>query len=382
MKIAVAPNAFRGSLSAIQATDAISAGLCRSALPAPEIVPMPLADGGDGTLDVLLHGLGGERVRYTVTGPLGSPIQAAIGLLTGGDTAVIEIAQASGVELIPRPQRNPLIATTYGTGELIRAALEHGCQRILIGIGGSATVDGAAGCVQALGARLFDESGADIPRGGGGLSRLASIDVSGLTPLLKGAEITVLHDVTNPLIGPDGAARIFGPQKGASPAIVETLDANLTHFAALIRRDLGIDVATLPGGGSAGGLGAGLPAFLGARLAPGGPAIIELLGYERQFAGVDLVITGEGKLDAQTSGGKAVMAIAQSARRAGIPVIALAGRLDADSAALNEMGIHAAWSIIPEPCTLRDAIEHGAAWLARAATELGNTLAIRPPRSN
>ncbi len=376
MKIAVAPNAFRGSLSAIQAAEAISAGLRRSALASPEIVLMPLADGGDGTLDVLLHGLGGERVCYTVTGPLGSPVQAAMGLLTGGDTAVIEIAQASGVELIPRPQRNPLIATTYGTGELIRIALERGCRRILIGIGGSATVDGAAGCVQALGARLLDDSGADIPRGGSGLSRLASIDVSGLSPLLKSAEIIVLHDVTNPLIGPDGAARVFGPQKGATPAIVETLEANLSHFAAIIRRDLGIDITTMPGGGSAGGLGAGLPAFLGARLAPGGPTIIELLGYERQFAGVDLVITGEGKLDTQTSGGKAVKSIAQSARRAGIPVIALAGRLDADSAALNEMGIHAAWSIIPEPCTLHEALEHGAAWLARAATELGNPLAI------
>src|SRR5512143_3604038 len=173
MKIAVAPNAFRGSLSAIQAVDAISAGLRRSALREPAIVPMPLADGGDGTLDVLLHGLGGERVYYTVTGPLGAPVQAAMGFLTGGETAVIEIAQASGVELIPRPQRNPLIATTYGTGELIRIALERGCRRILIGIGGSATVDGAAGCVQALGARLLGKSGVEIPRGGSGLSRLA-----------------------------------------------------------------------------------------------------------------------------------------------------------------------------------------------------------------
>jgi glycerate kinase len=376
MRIAIAPNAFRGSLTATQASEAIVAGLRRSALSPLQTLVMPLADGGDGTLDILVGGLGGETVSLAVTGPLGSPVQAAMGLLADGRTAVIEMARASGVELVPRPLRNPLVTTTYGTGELIRAALERGYRRILIGIGGSATVDGAAGCVQALGARLLDSSGADIARGGGGLARLAAIDVSAIKALPEGLDVTVLCDVTNPLIGPNGAARVFGPQKGADPAMVEQLDANLAHFAAVIRRDLGIEIADLPGGGAAGGLGAGLVAFLNAKLAPGGETIIGLLGYEQQLAGVNLLITGEGKLDAQTSGGKAVQSIARIARRAGVPVVALAGTLDADSAALNEMGIRAAWSIVPGPCTLDEAITHGAEWLARSATELGNLLAI------
>jgi glycerate kinase len=315
-------------------------------------------------------------VSLTVTGPLGSPVQAAIGLLADGRSAVIEMARASGIELVPRPRRNPLVTTTYGTGELIRAALDRGYRRILIGIGGSATVDGAAGCVQALGARLLDSSGADIPRGGGGLSQLAAIDAGALKALPDGLEVTVLCDVTNPLVGPTGAARVFGPQKGADPGMVEQLDANLAHFAAIVKRDLGVEIAEMPGAGAAGGLGAGLVAFLNAKLAPGGETIIDALGYEQQLAGADLLITGEGKLDAQTSGGKAVQSIAQAAKRAGVPVVAFAGMLDADSAALSEMGIRAAWSIVPGPCTLDEAISHGGEWLARSATVLGNLLAI------
>jgi glycerate kinase len=377
MRIAVAPNAFRGSLTAIEATNAIIAGLLRSALHDLQIVEMPLADGGDGTLDILFHFLGGQRLKLTVTGPNGDPVDAEMALLADGKTALIEIARASGVELIPREQRNPLIATTYGTGELIHAALDRGYHHLLIGIGGSATVDGAAGAVQALGARLLDATGADIPRGGGALEQLASIDASALLRLLENVEVTVLCDVTNPLIGPNGAARIFGPQKGATPAMVETLEANLTHFAEIIYRDLGLDVADLPGGGAAGGLGAGLVAFLKARLASGGATLIDLLGYEKKLADVDLVITGEGKLDGQTTGGKAVQSIAQAAARAGVPVVALAGTLDADSAALNAIGVQAAWSIIPGPCTIDDALAHGAEWLSRAATELGNLLALR-----
>jgi glycerate kinase len=231
--------------------------------------------------------------------------------------------------------------------------------------------------VQALGARLLDESGADIPRGGGALDQLAAIEASALRPLLEGVEVTVLCDVTNPLIGPNGAARIFGPQKGATPAMVETLEANLTHFARVIHRDLGNDITDLPGGGAAGGLGAGLVAFLNAKLAPGGATLIDLLGYEKKLVDVDLVITGEGKLDGQTTGGKAVQSIAQAAARAGVPVVALAGTLDADSAALHAIGVRAAWSIVPGPCTLDEALAHGAEWLSRAATELGNILALQ-----
>ncbi len=380
MRIAVAPNAFRGSLTALQAVDAITGGLRRSALKDPQILPMPLADGGDGTLDILINGLGGERMTISVTGPNGLPVQAMMGLLGDGQTAMIEMARASGVELVPRPLRNPLIATTYGTGELMRAALQHGCRRFVIGIGGSATVDGAAGCMQALGARLLDKSGTEIPRGAGGLAQLAHIDTDSLKPLRdQGIDITVLCDVTNPLIGPNGAARIFGPQKGADSAMVETLEVNLTHFAEVIRRDLGIDVTTIPGGGAAGGFGAGFVAFLGAKLAPGGPTLISLLGYDRQLADVDLIITGEGKLDSQTGGGKAVQSIAEVANRAGVPVIAFAGTLEADSASLNAIGIRAAWSIVPGPCSLDEALTNGAQWLVRAATEVGNLLALSNP---
>ncbi len=379
MRIAVAPNSFRGSLTAIEATEAIIAGLSRSALNnmpgSLQTLPMPLADGGDGTLEVLIRGLGGELVTVSVTGPLGSPVLAAMGLLSDGQTAVIEMARASGVELLPRHLRNPLIATTYGTGELIREALRRGYRRFVLGIGGSATVDGAAGCLQALGVRLLDETGAEIPRGGGGLSKLARIDASALQAIGE-VEITVLCDVTNPLIGPNGAARVFGPQKGADPAMVEHLEANLAHYAEIVRRDLGVDITRMPGGGAAGGIGAGLVAFLNAKLAPGGATLISLLGYDRKLAGVDLVITGEGKLDSQTVGGKAVQRIAEVAAQAGVPVVAFAGTLEADGESLRTMGIQAAWSIVPGPCTLDEAITHSAEWLARGATELGNVLAL------
>lgn len=379
MRIAIAPNAFRGSLTALDAVACITAGLERSALAARgnlELIPMPLADGGDGTLDILLRGLGGERIWRTVTGPDGEPVCAPFGVLGDGRTAVIEMAHASGIELIPPARRNPLHTTTYGTGELIGAALDRGCRHLVIGIGGSATNDGGAGCMQALGARLTDESGAPIPPGGGGLARLASIEANALRQRLEGVEVTVLCDVTNPLIGPNGASHVFGPQKGADPDMVRVLDANLTRYADIIRRDLGLDVAELPGGGAAGGFGAGLVAFLGARLAPGGATLIDLLGYEAHLARADLVITGEGKLDAQTEGGKAVQRIAEAATRAGVPVIAFAGKVDADADSLNGIGIRAAWSIVPGPCTLDQAIANASDWLTAAAITLGNTLAL------
>ena len=376
MRIAVAPNAFRGSMTARTAADTIIGGLRRSALKNLDVLPMPLADGGDGTLDVLLGGLGGERLTVTVTGPLGAPVEAEIGLLADGTTAVIEMAQASGVELVPRQKRNPLLATSYGTGELILAGLKRGYRHFVIGLGGSATVEGGAGCLQALGARLLDSAGNDIPRGGSGLSQLASIDMSELQHVIQGASFKVLCDVTNSLIGPLGAARIFGPQKGANPAAVETLERNLTHFADVIARDLGVDVRALPGGGAAGGFGAGLNAFLRAEIVPGAETLITMLGYDKQLEGVDLLITGEGKLDAQTSAGKAVNAIASVAHRFNIPVVALAGTLDADDAALYAMGIQAAWSIVPGPCSLDDALTHGEQWLTEGAIQLGNLLAI------
>jgi glycerate kinase len=382
-RIAVAPNAFRGSLTATEAAARMAAGLRASALNASdgmlEVSLMPLADGGDGTLDVLLTGLGGTHLSETVSGPLGEPVQAEFGALADGETAIIEMARASGVELLPRARRDPLRASTYGTGQLIDSALRRGCRRILLGIGGSATVDGGAGCLSALGVRLLDANDAEIPPGGGGLARLAKIDVASVESLrerLRGVEIIILCDVTNPLIGPNGAAVVFGPQKGADDSAVNTLDANLTRFGEMITAALGVAVDGVPGAGAAGGLSAGLMAFAGARLRPGGDALIALLGYETRLAQTDLVVTGEGKLDAQTEGGKAVQRIAEAAARAGVPVVALAGVVTAERTALRGMGIRAAWGIAPGPCTLDEAIRNAPIWLEQAAARLGDTLAL------
>lgn len=380
MRIAIAPNAFRGSLTAQQAVGCISAGLRRSRLDTTtgglDLISMPLADGGDGTLDTILDGLGGERVTTAVTDPLGTPITATYGYIAATHTAVIEMARASGVELIPRHARDPMLTTTYGSGDLINAAIAHGARRLLIGMGGSATVEGAAGCLQALGVRLLDEVGANIPRGGAGLARLMRIEAADAKRRLAGVELVLLSDVSNPLVGEFGAARVFGPQKGATPEMIEQLDANLAHFAAIIGRDLGVNVLTLAGGGAAGGFGAGMVGCVEAKLLPGGATIIDLLGYEARLAGVDVIITGEGKLDSQTVGGKAVQSMAQVAQRHGIPVLALAGLVEADANALAQMGIQAAWSLVPGPCTLDTALQMAPDWLTAAAEQLGNTITL------
>jgi len=375
MDIAIAPNAFRGSLSAAQAAFCIAEGLQRSRLPALPLL-MPLADGGDGTLDVALRGLGGERIELTVRGPLGQPVRAALGLFSDGQTALIEMAQASGVELISKHERDPLRATSYGTGELIRAAVERGFKRILIGLGGSATNDGGAGAMQALGARLLDSDGNEIGPGGAALSCLARIETDALQRLLYDAELVALCDVDNPLTGSRGASAVFAPQKGANAEAVETLEAALSHFAEIIQRDLNTDISQTAGGGAAGGFGAGLVAFTGARIAPGAETLIRLLGYDQQLGGAALLITGEGKLDSQTASGKAVRAIAAEAARHEIPVLALVGTLDCSPADLAEMNIESAFSIIREPCTLEEASAHAAEWLTQAAQNLANTLAL------
>ena len=375
MRIAVAPNAFRGSLSAFQAAACISEGLQRSRL-ACDVTLLPLADGGDGTLAIMIRALGGEQIPIQVTGPDGIPIIAQLGLLADGQTAIVETAQASGVERIASAVRDPLHATSYGTGELISAALSRGYPRIIVGLGGSATNDGGAGCMQALGAELFDAHNMPIPRGGAALAQLDRIDVQALKRILEPLEVVALCDVDNPLIGERGASRVFAPQKGADAQAVETLETAMIHYADIIRRDLGMDVTYLPGAGAAGGLGAGLAAFLNATLTPGADMLISLMGYDQQLEEIDLVITGEGKLDAQTASGKAVQSIAGLALKREIPVIALVGTLDSAPEALRTMGIDAAWSIVPGPCDLQTASTHAAKWLTRAAVELGNTLAI------
>lgn len=373
--VAIAPNAFRGSLTAIEATKLIAEGLAHSDFYCT-ILEMPLADGGDGTLDVWLNATGGQRHAVTVSDPLSRAITAEFGL--AGNTAVIEMARASGIELLQQDERNPLQATTYGTGELILGAIASGATEILIGVGGSATVDGGAGCLQALGAHLLDKDGQAIGFGGGELARLASIDVNPVLKQLDGVKLSVLCDVDNPLVGDRGAARVFGPQKGASSDDVEILEANLAHFAAIVARDVGRTIADVAHGGAAGGLSAGLYA-VGASLDSGIERMIAACGYKNLLTEEEppmLLITGEGKLDAQSHGGKAPIGIAKLAYTYEIPVIALVGALEASPQQLQEWYIDAAYSIVQRPCSLEEAIANAPNWLRDAANHVGNLLAL------
>ena len=376
MKILVAPNAFKGTLSAPEAADCIIRGLARSGL-ACECDRMPIADGGDDTMEVLVAD-GGQVRQETVEDPLGRPIRAAWGLLADGRTAVVEMARASGLKLLKDDERDPLRTSTYGTGQLIAAAVMAGARRIIVGVGGSATVDGGAGCVQALGVRLLDENGRDVPRGGGALGRVRRIDMSGLLPPLREGimEVLVACDVDNPTLGPGGAAAVFAPQKGASPDQVAVLEANLTHFFTLVAEQVGVDVRDLPGGGAAGALSAGLAAFLGAELRSGIDLVLEALDFERRLADVDLVITGEGRMDSQTLGGKGPFGLAMAARRRGIPTVALVGSIGDGEDALLEAGLAAILPVVPGPITLEAALADAANLLERAALRLGRLLAL------
>lgn len=366
MKIVVAPQSFKGNLTALEVAQAIERGIRRVA-PQAEVVLVPMADGGEGTVQALIDATGGKLMTRRVTGPLGEPVQAAWGILGDGATAVIEMAAASGLPLVPPDKRNPLITTTYGTGELVLAALEAGCRKLIVGIGGSATNDGGAGMAQALGARLLDARGDELQRGGAALAELARIDVSRMDARLNDCEVVVACDVTNPLCGPRGASAIYGPQKGATSQMVARLDAALSHYASIIQRDLGVEVRDLPGCGAAGGLGAGLVAFLKAKLRKGIEITIEASGLVGQMRGADLVFSGEGRLDAQTVYGKTAWGVAQSARTLGIPVIVIAGELAPDHAAVYEQGIDAALSIAPGPITLDCCMNEASSLVSDAA---------------
>ena len=368
MRIVIAPNAFKGSLSALDAAEAIAEGV-RAAAADAELVLVPIADGGDGTVDALVAATHGERRTLRVRGPLGDPVDADYGLIDGGSTAVIEMAKAAGLALVPPPKRDPRVTTTYGVGELMRHAYHEGARHFIVGIGGSATNDGGAGMAQALGYHLLDEKGHELPPGGLALKRLAGIDVGGVDVNWKEAEVEVACDVTNPLAGPSGASAVYGPQKGATPEMVTELDAALEHLAEIIRRDLGVDVERLPGGGAAGGLGAGLVAFTGARLRPGAEMVMEALHLDERLAAATLVITGEGRLDSQTARfGKGPAAVARHARQAGIPVVAIGGSL-ADESELSLLfdGLE---PTVVEPCSLDEAIAQARPLLVRASTRL------------
>ena len=367
MKIVLAPNALKGSLTAMQAASAMEQGI-RAAFPEAEILKVPVADGGDGLAEVLIDALEGEARIATVRGPLGQSVQATLCHVPARGLAAVEMAVASGLALLAPQDRNPALTTTYGTGELIRAALDLGARHVVVGIGGSATNDGGVGMAAALGTRFLDAAGNAVAPIGGALGQIRRIDVSGLDPRLATVRCEAICDVDNPLLGPRGAAQVYGPQKGASPAQVEELDAGLAHLADVIAADLGLDVRDMPGAGAAGGLGAGLYAFLGAELRRGVDLVLDLVGLDAQLVGADLVITAEGQIDYQTAFGKAPAGVAQRAKAQGIPCLAIAGGIGERITDLHLIGIDAVFSLCPGPISLEQAMEAGPA-LLQAATE-------------
>lgn len=375
MRIVVAPNAFKGSLPAQDVAQAIAHGV-HQVLPDAETILVPVADGGEGTVQALVAATGGQIVHVTATGPLGAPVPAFLGLLGDGQTAVVEMAAASGLSLVPPHERNPLLATTRGTGELIRAALDAGARTIVVGIGGSATVDGGAGMAQALGAHLVDRAGHEIGPGGGELRRLAHVDVRGLDPRLAQVQVVVACDVDNPLVSPRGAARVYGPQKGATPEMVEVLEEALAHYADVIASDLGLTVGDVPGAGAAGGLGAGLLAFLHAQLRPGVAIVLEAVGLREHVRGADLVITGEGQLDGQSIAGKAPIGVARVAQMENVPVLAIVGGTGDGYEAVYDHGIDAVLSIPVRPMSLDEAMSNARMLLVEAGARAMRLLRV------
>lgn len=354
MKIVIAPDSFKDSLSAKGVADAIALGL-GEVWPDAQLIKCPMADGGEGTVESILAACAGELRRTTVRGPLGMPVNAAWGWLPQSGTAIIEMAEASGLQLVPVAQRDACTSSTFGTGELIRAALDAGAKRVILAIGGSATNDAGAGAMQALGLNLLDEQGQKLAPGGLALAQLARVDLSGIDSRLSDVRFDIAADVNNPLCGPHGASSIFGPQKGASPMQVEQLDGALAHFAKLSGIALGNDVRDEPGSGAAGGLGFAAKAFLGAQFKAGVEVVAELVGLADAVKGADLVITGEGRFDAQTLRGKTPFGVAKIARQHGVPVIVLAGTLGEGYQELYEHGINAAFALVSGPMTLEHA---------------------------
>ena len=348
MRVVIASQGFKGSLNALQVCQAIENGIKRI-MPNAITTIVPMADGGEGTMQALVDALGGEIISVEVTDPLGTRITAQWGLLNDKATGVIEMAAASGLTLVPQEKLNPLLTTTYGTGELIRDALEKGCRKLIIGIGGSATNDGGAGMAQALGVKLLDSKGGSLAFGGAALANLDHINITGIDPRLNDCDIIVASDVTNPLCGPYGASVVYGPQKGATKAMVTQLDAALAHYADVLKRDLGIDAIDIPGSGAAGGLGAGLIVFLKAKLLPGIDIVIQATDLVMHLEHTDIVFTGEGKIDKQTAQGKVPVGVAKKAKTFGLPVIAIVGAIGYGYQAVYEQGIDAVFSIAPGP---------------------------------
>ncbi|NCF08501.1 MULTISPECIES: glycerate kinase [Kosakonia] len=357
MKIVIAPDSYKESLSALEVATAIERGF-REIFPSAEYIKIPVADGGEGTVEAMVAATNGRIVKVAVKGPLGEQAEGFYGISGDEQSAFIEMAAASGLEMVPPAKRDPLITTSWGTGELIRHALDAGVKHIIIGIGGSATNDGGAGMVQALGAKLLDEQDRQIAPGGAALESLARIDLRELDKRLAGCRIEVACDVTNPLTGEAGASAVFGPQKGATPEMIARLDKALEHYAEIIASDLDIDVLNLAGGGAAGGMGAALYAFCGAELRQGIEIVTDALALDKHVRGADLVITGEGRIDSQTVHGKVPVGVAKVAKRYNIPVIGIAGSLTADVGVVHDHGIDAVFSVLYTICTLEKALEN------------------------
>lgn len=356
MKVLIAIDSFKGSISSIKGSEAISLGI-RDIYPEAQIVTLPLADGGEGTVETLVQATNGKLVKKEVIGPLKEKVEAIYGILGDEKTAVIEVAAACGLPLVPYNQRNPFFTTTYGVGELISDAIEKGCREFVIGLGGSATNDAGIGMLQALGFRFYNMNNEKVGVDGQALTDIWNMDLGHVNTKLKECTFRVACDVKNPLYGPDGAAYIFGPQKGATPEMVGQLDKGLKHFAEFVLDKLGIDINQIEGAGAAGGLGAAFSGFLHAHLQSGIELVLEIIEMEKSMQGIDFVITGEGKLDGQTSMGKAPLGVAQLAQKHGIPVLALAGGITEETAVLNQLGVTSYFSIVNTPMTLEEAMD-------------------------
>ncbi len=364
LKIVIAPDSFKECLSSAAVADAIERGVLR-VFPHAKVVKVPMADGGEGTVEAVAAATGATLRTCGVTGPLGESVEASYAVVS--DTAVIEMAAASGLHLVPPDKRNPLKTTTCGTGELVKAALDDGLSRVVAGVGGSATVDGGTGMAQALGVRFLDSAGGDVRGCGGNLARIERIDMSGLDPRVKQSAFEVACDVTNPLCGERGAAAVYGPQKGATPQMVDELERGLDHLARVIKRDIGADVAEMAGAGAAGGLAAGFVAFLGAELRSGVELLIETVRLEEKLRGADLLITGEGKLDEQTLSGKLPLGVTRLAAKYAIPAVAIAGAFEGDQKKFHDEGFATILTIAPRPVDLETSFKNASPWITDAA---------------
>lgn len=369
MKIIIAPDSFKGSLSAAEVANAINKGV-KNAYRDAETHLLPVADGGEGTMDTLVTATNGRKREVSVIGPLGSEVKAAYGILGNSDTCVIEMASASGLVLVPEGKLAPLDATTYGAGQLIEQALSDGFSSFIIALGGSATNDGGAGMLQALGAKLLDNVGNEVGYGGGRLADIVEIDLTDFDPRIKHSEFLIASDVQNPLLGVNGASYVFGPQKGASPEVVELLDKNMANWADQVAYVTGISLHNLPGAGAAGGIGGAFQAFFPAKMERGIDVVLEYVEFNRYLKNADLVITGEGQVDDQTASGKTPLGVAQAAKKENVPTIILAGAVGEGIEILYDYGIISVNSIIDKPMSLHDAMTQTAKLLEKSAEQI------------